>query len=141
MLVYLKVEDMAVAENLKNKVYKLEVVLLKVLPFILASIYLCTTILDYFMIDSTLLDYLALVIIYIFIYVSSYVFKFCTYHRMPIHYIVLINLLSIYDVYVGIPINEFRLIQMYAIITCIFLFITVYLYVKSNKRTIIKNSR
>jgi hypothetical protein len=141
MLVYLKVEDMAVAENLKNKVYKLEVVLLKVLPFILTSIYLCTTVLDYFMLDSTLLDYLALVVIYAFVYTSSYVFKFCTYHRMPIHYIVLINILSVYDVYVGIPINEYKLIQMYAIITCVFLFITVYLYVKSNKRTITKNSR
>lgn len=63
MLGYLKVEDMAVAENLKNKAYKIEVVLLKVLPFILASIYLCTTILDYFMVDSTLLNYLALVVI------------------------------------------------------------------------------
>ena len=141
MLAYLKVEDMAVVGNLKNKVYKLEVVLLKVLPFILASIYLCTTVLDYFMLDSTLLDYLALIVIYGFIYTSSYVFKFCAYHRMPIHYIVLINILSVYDVYVGIPINEYRLIQMYAIITCIFLFITVYLYVKSNKRTTIKNSR
>jgi hypothetical protein len=141
MRVYLKVEDMAVGENLKNKIYKIEVFLLKVLPFILASIYLCTTVLDYFMIDSTLLNYLALVVIYSFVYTSSYVFKFCSYHRMPIHYIVIINLLSIYDVYVGIPINEYRLIQMYAIITCIFLFITVYLYVKSNKRTTIKNSR
>lgn len=141
MLGYLKGEDMAVAENLKNKVYKLEIVLLKVLPFILASIYLCTTILDYFMLDSTLLNYLALVVIYAFVYTSSYVFKFCAYHRMPIHYIVLINVLSIYDVYVGIPINEYRLIQMYAIITCMFLFITVYLYVKNNKRTTIKNSR
>lgn len=141
MLAYLKVEDMAVVGNLKNKAYKLEVVLLKILPFILAFVYLCTTILDYFMIDSTLLDYLALVVIYSFVYTSSYVFKFCSYHRMPIHYIVIINLLSIYDVYVGIPINEYRLIQMYAIITCIFLFITVYLYVKSNKRTTIKNSR
>jgi hypothetical protein len=141
MLVYLKVEDMAVGENLKNKIYKIEIFLLKVLPFILASIYLCTTVLDYFMIDSTLLNYLALVVIYVFVYTSSYVFKFCTYHRMPIHYIVLINILSVYDVYVGIPINEYRLIQMYAIITCIFLFITVYLYVKSNKRTTTKNSR
>lgn len=132
---------MAVAENLKNKIYKIEVFLLKVLPFILASIYLCTTVLDYFMIDSTLLDYLALLVIYTFVYTSSYVFKFCTYHRIPIHYILLINLLSVYDVYIGIPINEYRLIQMYAIITCIFLFITVYLYVKNNKRTTIKNSR
>lgn len=141
MLAYLKVEDMAVAENLKNKVYKLEIVLLKVLPFILASTYLCTTVLDYFMVDSTILNYLALAVIYAFVYTSSYVFKFCTYHRMPIHYILLINLLSVYDVYIGIPINEYRLIQMYAIITCIFLFITVYLYVKNNKRTTIKNSR
>lgn len=132
---------MAVAENSKNKMYKVEVFLLKILPFILAGICLVTTLLDYYKINSTIINYLALGCIYLFLYTSSYVFKFCAYHRMPIHYIVGINLLSIYDVYIGIPINEYRLIQMYAIITCIFLFITVYLYVKSNKRTTIKNSR
>lgn len=120
--------------NLRNKLYKAEIALIKALPFLLAVLYLIDTILDYYMMSSTIINYIALGIVYVFIYISSYVLKFCEYHRMPIHYIVLINLLSIYDVYIGIPLDTFRLMQMYAIITCLFIFLTVYLYVKNHKK-------
>lgn len=120
--------------NLRSKLYKAEIALIKALPFLLAVLYLIATILDYYMMSSTIINYIALGIVYVFIYISSYVFKFCEYRRMPIHYIVLINLLSIYDVYIGIPLDTFRLMQMYAIITCLFIFLTVYLYVKNHKK-------
>ena len=120
--------------NLRSKLYKAEIALIKALPFLLAVLYLIATILDYYMMSSTIINYIALGIVYVFIYISSYVFKFSEYHRMPIHYIVLINLLSIYDVYIGIPLDTFRLMQMYAIITCLFIFLTVYLYVKNHKK-------
>lgn len=120
--------------NLRSKLYKAEIALIKALPFLLAVLYLIATILDYYMISSTIINYIALGILYVFIYISSYVFKFCEYHRMPIHYIVLINILSVYDVYIGIPLDTFRLMQMYAIVTCLFIFLTVYLYVKNHKK-------
>lgn len=120
--------------NLRSKLYKAEIALIKALPFLLAVLYLIATILDYYMMSSTIINYIALGIVYVFIYISSYVFKFYEYHRMPVHYIVLINLLSIYDVYIGIPLDTFRLMQMYAIITCLFIFLTVYLYVKNHKK-------
>lgn len=125
---------MAVEEKLKSSLYKIEIVIIKALPFLLVVLYLITTILDYFGINSTIINYIAMAGLYIFLYITSYVFKFCEYHRMPLHYIVLINILSVYDVYIGIPLDNFKLFQMYAIITCLFLFLTVYLYVKSNKR-------
>lgn len=125
---------MAVEEKLKSSLYKIELVIIKALPFLLAVLYLITTILDYFGINSTIVNYIAMFCLYLFLYITSYVFKFCVYHRMPLHYIVLINVLSIYDVYIGIPLDNFRLFQMYAIITCIFIFLTVYFYVKSNKK-------
>lgn len=125
---------MAVEEKLKSNLYKIELVIIKALPFLLAVLYLITTILDYFNINSTIVNYIAMFCLYLFLYITSYVFKFCEYHRMPLHYIVLINILSIYDVYIGIPLDNFRLFQMYAIITCIFIFLTVYFYVKSNKK-------
>ena len=125
---------MAVEEKLKSNSYKIELVIIKALPFLLAVLYLITTILDYFNINSTIVNYIAMFCLYLFLYITSYVFKFCEYHRMPLHYIVLINILSIYDVYIGIPLDNFRLFQMYGIITCIFVFLTVYFYVKSNKK-------
>lgn len=120
--------------NLRSKLYKAEIALIKALPFLLAVLYLIATVLDYYMISSTIINYIALGILYVFIYISSYVFKFYEYHRMPIHYIVLINILSVYDAYIGIPLDTFRLMQMYAIVTCLFIFLTVYLYIKNHKK-------
>ena len=132
---------MAVEEKLKSSLYKIELVIIKALPFLLAVLYLITTILDYFGINSTIVNYIAMAGLYASLYITSYVFKFCEYHRMPLHYIVLINILSVYDVYIGIPLDNFRLFQMYAIITCLFLFLTVYLYAKSSKRTSSRNHK
>lgn len=126
--------------NLRSKLYKAEITLIKALPFLLAVLYLIATVLDYYMISSTIINYIALGILYVFIYISSYVFKFCEYYRMPIHYIVLINILSVYDVYIGIPLDTFRLMQMYAIVTCLFIFLTVYLYVKNHKKPTSKDN-
>ncbi len=126
--------------NLRSKLYKAEIALIKALPFLLAVLYLIATVLDYYMISSTIINYIALGILYVFIYISSYVFKFYEYHRMPIHYIVLINILSVYDVYIGIPLDTFRLMQMYAIVTCLFIFLTVYLYVKNHKKPTSKDN-
>lgn len=126
--------------NLRNKLYKAEIALIKALPFLLAVLYLIATVLDYYMISSTIINYIALGILYVFIYISSYVFKFREYHRMPIHYIVLINILSVYDVYIGIPLDTFRLMQMYAIVTCLFIFLTVYLYIKNHKKPTSKDN-
>lgn len=126
--------------NLRSKLYKAEITLIKALPFLLAVLYLIATVLDYYMISSTIINYIALGILYVFIYISSYVSKFCEYHRMPIHYIVLINILSVYDVYIGIPLDTFRLMQMYAIVTCLFVFLTVYLYVKNHKKPTSKDN-
>lgn len=67
---------MAVEEKLKSSLYKIEIVIIKALPFLLAVLYLITTILDYFGINSTIINYIAMVGLYIFLYITSYVFKF-----------------------------------------------------------------
>lgn len=87
--------------NLKSNLYKLEIVIIKVLPFIIAALYILSTILDYVNLNSTLVNYIVYFMFFLFLYISSYVFKFCEYHRMPIHYALGINLINIYDVYVG----------------------------------------
>lgn len=133
---------MAVGANSKSNLYKLEVIIIKVLPFIIAALYVLSTILDYIGICSTLVNYIVYLMFFIFLYVSSYVFKFCEYHRMPLHYALGINLINVYDVYVGIPVDNYSMFGIYSIFTGIAIFITVYLYVKSHKKSTAKdNSR
>lgn len=124
---------MAVEGNLKSSLYKVEIIIIKVLPFIIAALYILSTILDYIGICSTLVNYIVYLMFFLFLYVSSYVFKFCEYHRMPIHYALGINLINVYDVYVGIPVDNYSMFGIYSIFTGVAIFITVYLYVKSRK--------
>lgn len=132
---------MAAEENLKNKKYilfKSEMLVLKVLPMVLAFLALLSTIFDRYEINSVILNYIMFFTVYLFLYLSSYVFKFCEYHRMFLHYIVLINIISIYDVYGGIPLDYYWMFRVYLIITGIFAFIILYMYVKSHKKSITK---
>lgn len=66
--------------NLKSKsLYKVELYLLKVMPMVIALVYLVNTVSSYLGIDLPILASIAgmSLIPLIFMYVSSYVFRFC----------------------------------------------------------------
>lgn len=129
---------MAVEERLRNKtLYKLELYLLKVIPMLLALIAFLNTVLSYFDIDLVIWSYIGSVSLLplIFLYMSSYVFKFCEYHRIFLHYVVVTNVLNVYDYYVGIPISDRELLVLHMIVAGISLFVILYLYVKDTKKS------
>lgn len=125
------------------KLYKVELYLLKIIPILLAGIHLANTVLSYYGIDIVVFSYIGSVslIPLIFLYISSYVFKFCEYHRMFLHYIVVNNAINIYDYYIGILITARELFAIHLIIAGICLIIILYLYVKINKKIITKTNR
>ena len=65
-----------------------------------------------------------------FVYIASYVLKFCEYHRISLHYIVIIYLINCYDYYIGIPVDYIELFMIYSIITFIAIIIGIYLKLK-----------
>ena len=122
---------MAVEENslLKSRVlYKIELYLIKIIPFILATICFINTTLSYMNIDISLLSYIGGISIFplIFLYLSSYVFRFCLYHRLPLHYITINLILNIIDDYIIIPLSNRNLYILYLIITFIFIMLLIY---------------
>lgn len=136
---------MAVEENyLKNKIlYKTQLCLLKVIPMVMAFIFWINTVLSYFDIDLEVFSYIGScsIITIVYLYISSYVFRFCEYHRMFLHYVCIIWLINIYDYYIGIPVDDISMLMIYQIITGICLFIILYLYAKNYKRFTRKDSR
>lgn len=134
---------MTVEGNLKVSLYKIEVYLLKVIPIVLAIGDLINTLLSLFNIDTAIISYIGGVsfITIIFLYLSSYVFKFCEYHRLPLHFIVVNNIINIYDWYVGIPLGLRGMIIFEFILVGITIVLMVYLHDKSNKRTASKDNR
>lgn len=118
----------------RNKLlYKVEILVLKILPMLLSLLYLIGTILNCFNIDVSLISYLSGVslIPLLFMYLSSYVFRFCEYHRMFLHYIAFNMIINCIDWYICIPLNNKEFLTLFLIISCIFLFVILYLYLKS----------
>lgn len=109
---------------------------------LIAAIYLINTILSYYSIIVPALSHIGGLsfIPLVFMYVSSYVFKFCSYHRMFLHYIVINDLINIIDYYYTLPISDWELFTLHISIAGICLFIILYLYVRNHKKTIIENS-
>ena len=125
------------ANSLRNKsLYKTELYLLKVMPMLLAAIYLINTVLSYYDVIIPALSYIGGLsfIPLLFMYISSYVFRFCSYHRMFLHYIVINDLINLIDYYYTLPISDWKLLVLHMSIAGISLFIILYLYVKSNRK-------
>lgn len=103
---------------------------------VLALTALVNAILSYFGIDLYILSYIGGVSIFtiIFLYLSSYVFKFCEYHRMFLHYVMATWVINIIDYYIGIPISDLEYLCLQMIVAGISLFIILYLYVRSRGR-------
>lgn len=123
--------------------YKIELYLVKVTPMIYAMLSLLNTTLSYFDINVVLLSYIGSVslLTLILMYVTSYVFKFCSYHRMFIHYTTVTWILNIIDLYIGIPVSDIGYLGIQLIVAGISMFIILYLYVKNRERAAIKNSK
>lgn len=128
---------MAAEESLSKSLYKIELYLMKIMPMLYALLSLLNTVLSYLDIDCVILSYIGSVsfITLLFLYITSYVFKFCEYHRVFIHYTTITWILNIIDLYIGIPISDVAYLGVQLIVAGICLFTILYLYVKSNKKS------
>ena len=115
--------------------YKIELYTIKIVPMIYALLCLLNTVLSYFGIDLVILSYIGSVslVTLLLLCLTSYVFKFCEYHRMFIHYTTITWILNIIDLYIGIPISDVCYLGIQLIIAGISLFIILYLYMHRKK--------
>ena len=121
---------MAVEESLSKTLYRIVLYSVKVIPIVISGIYLLNTVLSYFNIDLELFSY---VVQFLFIgqmYATSYAFKFCAWHRMFIHYILIILVLNIIDYHIGFPLSDKEMLTLYIIIATICMFLALYLKIK-----------
>lgn len=124
---------MNAVENLR--LHKITIGVLKIIPMLLALTTLLNQILSYFGIDLEVLGYLGGISLLpmIFLYLASYCFQFCNYHRMFLHYVVVCDILTLIDYYIGIPVSALLMLLIYLSIAGIALFIILYLHQKHVK--------
>ena len=117
---------------LERRIYKLMLGVLKVIPMLLALLAIANMLLDFIGINITILSLIGGVSLLplAFIYLASYVFRFCEYHRMFLHYVLVNNILTYIDFYISIPVSILCLFVIHVILIGLFLFLVLYFYRK-----------
>lgn len=124
-------QDMlAVEKRVNKKWYKLTLGLLKIIPMLLAlcdGLNTLTCLLGY---DTPLFSLFGGVsfLTLVFLYLVSYVFRFCIYHRMFLHYVLVNNLISLTDYMIGLPVGFLGLCCIFSVNACVFLFLILHFY-------------
>lgn len=130
-----------------NISHKVLILVVKYIPLIITLCYILNIILFKFEIDAPVLSNIAGVslLTWVFLYLSNIVFKFCIYHRMFLYYILITDLINIYDFYFGIPISVSKLMELHGILIGLLLFSILYIHIKGydkcNKGDITENDR
>ena len=118
-------------EKLSIKLVKIFRIYLKLIPVILAIASFANCIFAYYGIQLKFLAHLFMLLLISFIYVASYVLKFCEYHRISLHYIVTIYIINCYDYYIGIPVDYKELFVIYSMITFAAICFGIYFKIKN----------
>ena len=99
--------------------------------------------LSYVEIDCFWIGYISStpLISFVLLLIGSYVFKFCNLYRITLYCILFVNLLALYDTYIGMPLNDLQIYRLYLIILLIGLITYLMFHVKNNKKYTSKNNR
>ena len=134
---------MVVVEKSIRSEYKLLIIVLKFIPMLTALCYMSSTIFNYFGYNIEPLSNIGgmSLLTWLFIYLASIVFNFCSYHRVFLWYIFIDDIFNIIDYYITIPISTDNILMLHNIFIGITLFTVLILYVKDNKVIIRKSNK
>ena len=90
------------------------------------------TLLSFVGIDAVMLGRLThiSVIPWLFMYMTSHIFRYCYVHRLPLYYIAANELLVDTDYYIGIPVDDIKLLLIHLTIIILLIFGYSYYYIK-----------
>ena len=124
---------MAREGNSVNKtLFRSILIFLRVIPMVLALVELINTTLGLLGISGYILTRIGGIslIPFIFVYLSSWVFGFCLYHRLFLYYILVNHIITNYDYFIGIPLDDFWMAGVYSLVAGTFSFLILYCYRK-----------
>lgn len=102
--------------------------MLKFIPMIISILYLINTFLGYFDMSNDIPSAFGGVslLVWLYLYISSWVNGFCIYHRLFLYFIFIEEALAWYDYEIGIPINDKPLFILNLMLFGITLILVVY---------------
>lgn len=134
---------MVVEERLRSKLlYKVFLIALKYIPILVTLSYIANTALCWFDIDIPVLSNISgmSLLTWLFMYIATYVFKFYNYHRLLLYFILVDDSINIYDYYFTIPLEDHVMLELHTSLIGILVIVLLINHVKSNKRSISKDS-
>lgn len=123
--------------TLKSKyLYKLTLATIKLLPMIMVVSYilmfiLANTIEAFVIIPHILGTVIAPLVL---LYLISYLFRYCYFHRMFIHYYAFVEILNVTDYYVRIPISDKAISLLHDSVSIIFIISVIVIYIIKFKK-------
>ena len=118
--------------SLNKSLYKLLIIILRYTPIVLSINDILHSILSYYDINCYILSCVGGVSLAFLgiLYIISYVFRFCYLYRIPLYFITLTNLISLYDLHIGINLGDLQLLRVYLVLFGISMISFIYLKVK-----------
>lgn len=112
--------------------YKVTIEALKIIPMLLSLCALLNTIFSFYGINTDILSHIGGISLLplAFLYLVSYVFRFCIYHRLFLDYLLITDILNIVDFYIGISISNRGMFGLYLLISGVFLFAILFYHQK-----------
>lgn len=124
------------AENYVGKaLYKIELLSIKFIPYIIMLGYILNSVLSYYDIEVQILSILCglSILPWLFLYISSFVFRFCVYHRLPLYYILVSDIINYIDNLIGIPLDNRELFILNILISGFFILMIVFYKFKQHE--------
>ena len=115
--------------------YKIAIICVKYIPILISICYFIGNICTCFGIALLIISNISHMSLLPIICVLSFSFllKYCIWHRLPIYYAMLIDVVNWIDYYIHIPVNSAIMLSIYLTITIIFILVGMYLKNKDNK--------
>ena len=130
-------EEVKVENSLSHKSY---LIILKYIPHLTAFGYAISTLLQFLGLETIIVGYFIHMSLsfWLFCFLTSFVFKYCYVHRLPLYYIALNEILTIYDYYFNIPLSDNKLLVVHLLLIALLIFgySIYYKNVKINKKFI-----
>lgn len=122
--------------RLNKKLFKIEVLLLKIITVLIAGLHFINTLFGYFNYNNTSISFIgsAGLLALLFIYIASFTHGFCLYHRLFIYYVALNNIICFIDYNYEIPIFNRSYFYIHFLIGFLFLVSILYLKFKVCKK-------
>lgn len=116
--------------------HKSLILTIKYVPMVISMFYILNIILCWLGIDAPVLSNIAGVslLTWVVLFLCAVVFRFCAYHKMFLYYILLNDLLNIYDYCIGLPLEAEDVLEIHSVLIGLLLFSILFIYLKTNDK-------